>query len=68
MEKARTVKLEVPSVSLKAVAPSVPRNKQEKEQLVEDLIRMGCEGLLVQPWTLRSEVMVQEFLQPCSNE
>ena len=29
---------------------------------------MGCERLLIEPWTLRSEAMAQEFLQPRSNE
>ena len=36
--------------------------------MVEDLMKMGCEGLLVEPWTLRSKAMVQEFLHARSNE
>ena len=68
MVKVGTVKVELPSVSLKSITPLVPRNVEEKEQLVEDLTRMGCEGLLAEPWTFRSEVMVQEFLQPHSNQ
>ena len=47
MEKAGTVKVEVQLVSLKSVIPVVPKNEKEKELLVEDLIRMGCEGLLL---------------------
>ena len=68
MGKARTVMVEVPSVNLKSVVPIIPKNKKEKEQLVEDLTRMGCEGLLMEPWTLRSKAMVYEFLQLRSNE
>ena len=29
---------------------------------------MGCEGLLVEPWALKNEEMVQEFLLARSNE
>ena len=68
MEKARTVKVEVHPVSLKSVTPVVPKDKKEKELLVEDLTKMGCEGLLMEPWALKSEAMAQEFLQVCSNE
>ena len=57
MEKAGTVKLELHPVSLKSVIPVAPKNEKEKELLVEDLTRMGCEGLLLQPWALKSEVM-----------
>ena len=49
MDRTRAIKVEVLSVSLKSVVPIVPKNKEEKWQLVEDLTRMGCEGLLVEP-------------------
>ena len=62
------VKLEIPSVSLQTVAPSISQDKEEKEQLLQDLTRMGCEGLLKEPWTLKNRAMVQEFLQPRSNQ
>ena len=68
MSRARAVKVELPSVSLKSVNPVVPRDKKEKEELLEDLIRMGCGGLLAETWTLRSEAVVQEFLQQHSNQ
>ena len=58
MAKFSAIKVELPSVSLKSVIPVVPRNTEKKEQLVEDLTRMGYEGLLVEPWMLRSEAMV----------
>ena len=68
MEKTGVVKVEVPSVSLRSVVPVVPIDEGKKRQLVEDLIRMGCEGVLVQLWDLKSEEMAQEFLQEYSNE
>ena len=43
------MKVEVHPVSLKSVITVVPQDKKEKEMLVEDLIRMGCEGLLLEP-------------------
>ena len=57
MEKTGANKVEVPSVSLRSVVPVVPKNEEEKRQLVEDLTRMGCEGVLAQPWGLKSEEM-----------
>ena len=68
MGKAGAVKVEVPSASLESVTRVVSKNAKEKEQLVEDMTQMGCEGLLVEPWMLRSEVIVQEFLQARSNK
>ena len=35
---------------------------------MEDLTRMGCEGLLMEPWVLKREAMVVEFLQARFNE
>ena len=57
MGKARTIKVEVHPVSLKSSTPVVPKNEKEKELLVEDLTQMGCMGLLLQPWALKSEAM-----------
>ena len=68
MGKVGTVKVEVHLVSLKFVTPIVPKDEKEKQQLVEDLTRMECEGLLVELWMLKSKAMVQEFLQARSNE
>ena len=68
MAKVGTVKMEMLSVSLNSIAPMVPRKAEEKLQLVEDFTKMGCEGLLAEPWMLRSKAMVQEFLQARSNK
>ena len=68
MGRTGTIKTEMASVSFKSVVPVVPKDEGEKRQLVEDLIQMGCEGLLMQPWALKSEEMAQEFLQERSNK
>ena len=36
--------------------------------LVEDLTRIGYEGFLIHPWSLRSKEMVKEFSQERYNE
>ena len=36
--------------------------------LIEDLTTMGCVGLLLEPWALKNEAMVQEFQEKRSNE
>ena len=62
------MKVEVHSVSLKSVIPAISKDKKKKEMLVEDLARMGCEGLLLEPWSLKSEAMAQEFQHERSNK
>ena len=58
MAKTSTIKVEVPSVSLRSVVPIAPKNVEEKRQLVEDLTWMGYKGLLVEPKALKSEEMM----------
>lgn len=55
-------------VSLKSVRPVIPKGQLEKEQLIEDLEKMGCEGLILEPWAVKSEEMVKEFQAKRSNE
>ena len=62
------MKVEVTIVGLQTVAPSIFRDKKEKDQLKEDLKRMGCEGLIAEPWGLKSRNMVHEFLRPHTNQ
>ena len=52
------VKTEFFPVSLKSVAPVIPMKDEEKLHLVEDLTKMGCKGLILEPWALKSEAMV----------
>ena len=58
MVRARVVKVDLHLVSLKSVTPAIPRKDEEKMQLAEDLAKMGCEGLFLEPWVLKSEAMV----------
>ena len=59
---ARAVKVEITIVGLQTVAPSIPRDPVEKDQLKEDLKRMGYEGLIAKPWGLKNRDMVHELL------
>ena len=61
MEKTEAVKVEMQMVSLRFVVHAVPKDEGEKLQLIEVVSWIGCEGLLAQPWSLRSEDMVREF-------
>ena len=58
MAKAVQVKVELYSVSLKSVAPAIPKNDAEKDMMIEDLTIVGCDGLLLEPWALKNEAMV----------
>ena len=68
MARTSAVKTEYHSVSLKSITLIIPRKDEEKLHLVEDLAKMGCKGLLLEPCALKSESMVQEFQGQCSNE
>ena len=68
MAGTSAVKTEYLPISLKSVTPVIPEKDEEKLQLVEDLAKMGCEGLLLEPWALKSKSMVQEFQGQRSNE
>jgi hypothetical protein len=62
MPKAREEdEVEQVLIPLKNV-PAIPKNNSELKDVVEDLTRMGCEGLLSKPWNLRSEAALREFL------
>ena len=63
-----TVKTEFLPVSLKSVALVIPIKDEDKLHLVEDLTKMGCEGLILEPWALKSEALVQEFQAQGSNK
>ena len=68
MAKAGRIKVELHPVSLKSITLAIPGKENEKEMLVEDLTKMDCKGLLLEPWTLKSKVMIQEFQCDRSNE
>ena len=55
-------------VSLRSVPAVVPKKDEEKQQLADDLTKIGCERLLAEPWAMKSKAMVRKFLHPRSNE
>ena len=55
-------------ILLKNVLPSIPKKESELKELIEDLSRMGCEGLLAKPWNLRAEATLHEFLFERGNQ
>ena len=55
-------------MSLRTVTPNIPENPLELVELIEDLRRMRCIGLLERPWTLKREEIVRKLVQPeCPN-
>ena len=49
------------------LSPGTPVKESDMEELITDLTRMRCEGLLARPWLLKSEVMVREVLEGPDN-
>ena len=49
-------------VSLRNVTPAVPGNDVERAMLKEDLSSLGCTGLMEQPWNLKNEEFIQQFV------
>jgi len=46
----------------------ISSDEEKKKELEEDLLRVGCGELLAQPWDLKNEEMVQEFLYERVNQ
>ena len=49
-------------VSLRNMTPAVPANDEERTMLKEDLLSLGCAGLMDRPWNLKNEEFVQQFV------
>ena len=49
-------------VSLRNVMPVIPVNEGERGMLKSDLEDLGCAGLLEQPWNLKNEDFIQQFV------
>ena len=56
------------TVALKMVSPVIPRGTEEKAMLEEDLKRMGCHGLMLWPWCIKYEKIVQELQHKQANQ
>ena len=39
-------------IPIKNVSLAIPKRKSKLKELIEDISRMGCEGLLAKPWNL----------------
>ena len=49
------------TVALKMVSPMIPKGADEKTMLEEDLTWMECHGLMMRPWCIKYEKIVQEL-------
>ena len=49
-------------VSLRNVTPTIPGNEFERGMLKSDLEDLGCAGLLEQPWNLKNEDFIHQFV------
>jgi hypothetical protein len=59
----------VPSeVKIRKIVLEVPRDEAERGELLEDLQRMGCSGLLEKPWGFKDNRVVRELLDGMTNE
>ena len=49
-------------ISLRNVTPAIPTSEQKRSMLRSDLKDLGCAGLLEQPWNLKNEEFIQQFV------
>jgi hypothetical protein len=55
-------------VKLRKIVPEVPRDENERGELLEDLQVMGCSGFLEKPWGFKDDRIVNELLDGVSNK
>ena len=55
-EAQKEDEIEQVPIPLKNVPVAILKKESELKELIEDLSRMGCEGLLAKAWNLRDEV------------
>jgi hypothetical protein len=48
-------------IPMKLLVPAFPTDDEELRELGEDLRRMGCDGLLAQPWNVQEDRVLKEF-------
>jgi hypothetical protein len=48
-------------IPMKPLVPAIPTDDEELRQLGEDLRKMGCDGLLAQPWNVQDDRVLREF-------
>jgi len=55
-------------IPMKPLVPAIPTDDEELRQLGEDLRKMGCDGLLAQPWNVQDNKVLREFKFPRGNQ
>jgi hypothetical protein len=55
-------------IPMKPLVPAIPTDDEELRQLGEDLRKMGCDGLLAQPWNVQDDKVLREFKFPRGNQ
>ena len=56
------------TITLKMVSSAIPRGAEEKAMLEEDLKQMRCLGLMLRPWSIKYEKVVQELQHRHANQ
>jgi len=56
------------TVAVQMVCPTIPTDPNIEKQLEEDLMNIGCFGLILRPWTLKNEEMIHELLIGVPNQ
>ena len=55
-------------IPMRPIVPAIPTEDEELRQLGEDLRKMGCDGLLAQPWNVQDDKVLREFKFPRGNQ
>ena len=55
-------------ISLKVLVPVIPETPTARQELEEDLERIGCAGLLNKPWNVKDEGLVRELVEGAPNQ
>jgi hypothetical protein len=51
-------------IPMRPIVPAILTKDEVLRQLGEDLRKMGCDGLLAQPWNVQDDKVLQEFKFP----
>ena len=55
-------------ISLKAMVPVIPKTPIARRELEEDLMRIGCVGLLNKLWNIKDEGLVRKLVEGAPNQ
>jgi hypothetical protein len=68
LQKKKATEKNSLTITLSKVVPGRSNDEGEISNLHEDLARMGCEGLILVPWSFKDEQMVREVSEGAPNE